>query len=226
MARKKTAKQQARRLLQEIESPDQLTCEQVRALLPAFVAAERAGEDVDSSPEYELLRRHLDSCEDCMALYAAIGEDLEALLGEEDVLPQVQLTPPSFFTPARESENIVLRVVEGLRRRFELSLMLPRLVPTGPTLSGGKRTVLFSDNLTEIPGAPLVSVSIDRDGQGPADLLVAVREASAATRWQIQLVTGDTTRSAITDERGIARFGQIAIENLSELTLSCSEVVE
>jgi predicted anti-sigma-YlaC factor YlaD len=224
MTRKATTEQQLARLRQAIESAGGLTCEQVRAALSAFVAAERAGDDVDADPVYAALLRHLDSCADCSALYAEIAEDLEALVGPAEILPQVELTPPTFFTIARRNDSLTLRVIKGMRRRFELDLALPRLAPVITTLGDG-RTTLFSDSLTEVDGAPLVSVSLHAS-EGPAELLVAVRDSSTATRWRVQLVIGDAARTATTDERGIARFGDLAVKGLAGLRLSIGELVE
>lgn len=223
MPRKRRTGQQAERLLQALQATDDLTSAHVRDLLPAFVAAEQAGEDVDRDPAYAALLRHLDRCEDCMALYTDLAEDLEALADEEQQLGQAPLTPPSFFTPARQANNAVVRVIKGLKRRFALDLAIPALAPARPTLGDRQRATLFADNLAELPGAPLVSVSISAN-EGLAELLVAIREASAETRWRVRLVLGDTVRAATTDERGIARFDRLPVEGLEGLTLICSEI--
>src|SRR5262249_17868841 len=156
---------------------DDLTCEEAQAQLPALVEAERAGVDVDAMREYAALLRHLDRCADCMELYTELAEDLESLVGEAEPRPQAQLKPPAFFTPARQTENVVLRVLRGVQRRFEFTLPAPRLAPQIATLSGGQQKVLFGDTLTEVPGAPFASLSLSGES-GSAELLVAVREAA------------------------------------------------
>jgi len=223
MTRKATTEQQIARLQQAIEAAGELTCEQVRTALAAFVAAERDGVDVDADPAYAALLRHLDSCADCNALYAAIAEDLAALVGPTEVFPQVELTPPTFFTTAQQNDSVMLRVIKGRRRRFELDLALPPLAPVIATL-GSAWTMLFSDSLIEVDGAPLVSVAM-RASTGLVEMLVTVRDPSAATRWQVQLALDGTTQTVATDARGSAHFGDLVVAGLPELRLSIGELV-
>lgn len=218
-----TAAQAAARLLQAIDAPDDLSCDEAQALLPAFVEDERAGVDVDAAPEYAALLQHLDRCAECMELYSTLAEDLEALASEEEPQPLPPLTPPSFFSPVRQSETVVVRILRGITRRFELALAIPKLVSSVATLSGGQRTNLFSDTLTELDGAPLVSISLLAEN-GVADVIVAVREAAAPTRWQVQLINGDDVRTAATDAQGIARFAGLAAQSLQDVTVSCVEI--
>lgn len=205
------------RLLQALDAVDELNCEQARAQIPALVEAERAGEDVDAAPEYQALLLHLDRCEECLDLYSALAEDLETLAGASEALPQAQLHPPTFFAPARQSEGVILRVWQGMKRRFELTVPAPRLAPAIATLSGGQRVPLFNDNLPEVAGTPVVSVSLS-GAPTAAEVLVAIRDP-AVTRWQVQLLASDTPHTAITDERGIAQFVGLAVEELQNMTL-------
>jgi predicted anti-sigma-YlaC factor YlaD len=218
-----TAAQAAARLLQALDTPDDLTCDEAQTLLPAFVEGERAGLDVDAAPDYAALLRHLDHCAECMELYTTLAQDLEALAGEEEPQPLPPLTPPSFFSPMRQSETVVVRILRGMTRRFELALAIPKLVPSVATLSGGQRTKLFSDTLTELDGAPVVSISMLAEN-GVADVMVAVREVTAPTRWQVQLINGDDVQTATTDTQGIARFGGLAVQSLQDVTVSCVEI--
>jgi hypothetical protein len=188
------------------------------------VDAERAGEDVDAAPEYAALLRHLDHCADCTTLYAEVSEDLEALVGEADKLPRVRPAAPTFFAPARESDNVILRVLRGMARRFELTLAAPRLAPAIATLSGGGKANVFSDRLSEVQGHPFVGVTLRPDNDR-AELAVAIREASAATRWRVRLMTGDIVREATTDAQGIARFTDLPVAGLREINLHCAELV-
>jgi hypothetical protein len=57
-----------------------------------------------------------------------------------------------------------------------------------------------------------------------ADVIVAVREAAAPTRWQVQLINGDDVRIAATDAQGIARFAGLAVQSLQDVTVSCVEI--
>jgi hypothetical protein len=218
-----TTAQAATRLLQVLDAPDELSCDEAQALLPTFVEDERAGVDIDAAPEYAALLRHLDRCADCVELYTTLAEDLDALADEGDMSPLPPLTPPPFFSPVRQSDTVVVRMLRGMTRRFELALAIPRLVPAVATLSGGQRANLFSDTLTELDGAPLVSISLLAE-DGVADVIVAVREAAAQTRWQVQLINGDDIRTATTNAQGIAQFGGLAVNSLRDLTVSCVEL--
>lgn len=217
-----TEEQAAARLLKALEAQDDLSCDEARTRLSALVEAEAAGVDVDAAPEFAALLRHIDHCEGCTELYAQLAADLEALGGAAGERLEAP-APPAFFAPARQSDSVVLRVLGGLRRRFELKLALPRLAPSLPTLGSGKRADLFTDTLAEVSGAPLVAVSLVANA-GVADVLVAVREASAQTRWQVQLIAGDRVQTATTDEQGIARFGGLAIATVQDVTVSCVEI--
>jgi hypothetical protein len=222
MTRKAMTEQQIARLQQALESAGGLSCEQVRTALAAFVAAERDGVDVDADPAYAALLGHLDSCADCSALYAEIAADLAALVGPAEVLPQIELTPPTFFTTARQTDKVMLRVIKGQRRRFELDLALPQFAPVIAIL-GSSWTTLFSDSLVEVDGAPLVAVAL-RANAGAIEMFVSVRDPSAATRWQVHFVLDDATHTVATDPAGIAHFGDLAIAGLPELRLSIGEL--
>jgi hypothetical protein len=224
MTRESDAAQQAARLLDALSAPDDVTCEQARAQVPDLVDAERAGQDVDEAPEYVALLQHLGSCEDCTALYAELAEDLEALLGEEEVLPQIRPAAPAFFAPARDSESVVLRVLRGLTRRFELTLAPPQLAPAIATLSGGQQANLFNDRLGEVKGEPFVVVTANVD-EGRAAVRVAIREASAEARWRVRLTAGDIERAAITGAQGSVQFDDLPVAGLQELTLYCAELL-
>lgn len=220
-----TEQQGAERLLQALNEPDELSCAEARELIPALVEAEQAGEDVDANPQFAALLRHLDHCPECPELYAQLAEDLEALTGADAVLPPVPLTAPDFFTPARQSKNIILRLLRGLKRGFELDLAIPSLTPAGALLSGGERASLFSDRLPELAGNPQVIVALESEPDAPK-LLVAVREGGALTRWRVQLQIGDQVYTAHTNERGIAQFSGFSIAQLQRadrLSVICTE---
>jgi hypothetical protein len=77
--------------------------------------------------------------------------------------------------------------------------------------------------LPEVEGSPLVSVSLSIDG-GLAELRVAIREADAATPWQVQIATDTSPQTATTDAQGIARFAGLPITSFSHITINCSAV--
>lgn len=212
-------------LRRALNESDDLTCEQAQELLPAFVDAELAGEDVDASPAYAALLRHLDHCADCTDLYATLAEDMQSVLAEGKPALQPDPAPPTIFAPVRQTEHVILRLIRGFTRGFELSLKDPRLTLSQGVLGGGKQIPLFRDNLPEMSGAPAVVVALDTHPESPM-VLVAVRESARSTRWRVQLQIGDRSYEALTDEYGIARLGGFSAEQLYEagqLNVICIE---
>lgn len=219
-----TGQQAAARLLRALDVADNLSHEEAQAQISALVDAERAGQDVDADPAYAELLHHLDRCDGCMEIYAGLAEDIATLVGEEELLPSLSLTPPSFFAPARQTESIVLRVLRGIARQFELTLVPPRLVPTIATLSGGQRINLFADRLGEVLGAPLLAVTLSiKDSM--ANLQITIREGAAGTRWQVHFTAGDMVRMATTDERGTVYFSDVPAADLQTIALRCVELL-
>lgn len=210
----------AARLLSALEGQTLLDCTQVRALLPDFVEAEAAGVDVDTQPEYAALLQHLDSCAECMALYAELSADLEYVMDAPAVPTEMLTAPPTFFKPARQTENVVLRVLGNIQRAFQLDIRVR--LPNPGTLSGGQSVNFFADTLPEVNGTPIVAVALvpAADGSLPS-LLVAVREPQQTGSWEIQLVTSDETRQATTDAQGLARFEAVTLAAGAQLHLSC-----
>ncbi len=225
MTRKPINEQEAiERLNRALETPaDDLTHEQAEALLPALIEAERAGEDVDSSPRFAALLSHLEQCDDCLDLYEQMAEDMEALVGEAETLPTVALEPPTFFAPVRQSEKFALRLLQQVKRGFEFTFQLPALGPAAATLGKGTRESLFADNVREVEGAPHVSVAIGGSDEA-AELGIAVRDLVHQGRWRIELTVGEQTFSAITDEHGIARFKDLKVAGLDDIILRCVEL--
>jgi hypothetical protein len=213
----------AGRLLDALGVPDDLTHAEVQEHLQALVEAELAGVDVDAASEYTHLLRHLDHCEDCTALYAALAEDLAVLADPASTLPADRPSAPAFFPPARQDEHVILRIFGDVLRRFELALRAPQLAPTVATLGGGTRATLFTDTLAEINGSPLVSVALRAEGD-LAELQVAIREAQATPHWQIQVAAGEIVRTAVTDDRGVAVFSDLPLAQLQQLTITCVEL--
>ncbi len=226
-----TEQEAALRLHQALTAVDPLTPEQAQALLPALVEAEHAGVDVDSDPTFAALLQHLDHNEESMALYLELSEDLELALDPAADLPAVPV-PPTFFRTLRDTGKVVLRLLQGLSRRFELTLAMPNLTPRVATLGSGgsgdqpRREALFSSRLHEIAGKPLMAVTLHITG-GVAELQVAVRDATPTTRWQVNLSLGDRSQTTQTDAQGIARFTNLLVSDLQQvqtLRLTCAEV--
>lgn len=205
----------AARFLRALEAPNPLSCEEACEQLPAFVEAEAAGQDVDADPAFAALLQHLDHCADCITLYEELAANFEAALNPAETLPA--LSPaPTFFLPARQSQNVILTVLGALHEAFQLQLNV-RLPATG-ALSGAASANLFTDTLAEVAGTPLLIVSLVPGAAGqPPDLLVAVQNTTS--RWQVTLATPGSNRDASTDAQGIARFAGVAIANGEQLEL-------
>lgn len=213
----------AARLAEALSAQDDLSHDQAEALLPALIDAEQAGEDVAGNAAFTAVLRHLDHCERCLNLYEQLADDRAAVVGEADLLPTIAPALPVFFpAPVRLGDHILLQVARGLIRRFTLTLDVPRLAPSLATLSGAQRQ-LYSDRLGQVPGTPLLAVTVGRDA-GSIWLQVAVREIGQKTTWQLQLDLGDQTLSAATDSRGIARFTLPPDVALGEVRLHCEEL--
>jgi hypothetical protein len=91
--------QAAARLLQAFDKQPEMNCEDIQGLIPGLIEAESAGNDVHANPEFAALLKHLDECSTCSELYESVVGDLDATLGEADVLPEVGPYPGTFFTP-------------------------------------------------------------------------------------------------------------------------------
>lgn len=207
----------AARLLRALETPDPLTCNMAREQLDAFVEAEAAGQDVDSDPAFADLLQHLDHCVDCTTLYAELAAGLDAALNSAESLPT--LSPaPSFFAPARQSQNVIVTLLGALRQAFQLRLNVR--LPLAETLSGGTSVQLFGDTLTEVEGAPLLIVSlVPGAANAQPDVLVAVQTSNSDSQWEVTLATASASREAITDAQGIARFVGVALANGEQIEL-------
>src|SRR6185436_9100197 len=118
---------------------------------------------------------------------------------------------------------VLLRIVHGLVRRFELTLSVPRLQPSVAVLSNQTNLTLFVDSLPEVRDTPLVAVSLRVIDETHSNLLVTIRTAEVQTHWRILVATGETIHTADTDGRGIAQFEELSLNNIQKLRLSCTE---
>lgn len=221
-ADKQTEREYAARLLRALESADDASCDEMEALLPTFVEAEQSGLDVESDPAFARLLTHLDHCERCVERYVALSADLAALTDAAETSEPVRAAPPAFFAPARQHENVVLRVLRGLTRRFELVLPLPQLSTGVAVLGPGDQVPLFVDTVNDVAGAPRLRVVLSAGTTQPA-VQVIVRETTQRP-WQVQLTVGERLLTAQTDERGVAEFPEVAIGDADSILVRCSEL--
>lgn len=208
------------------QDPEDLTCEQVQALLPAFIDAERAGVDVETIPMYAAVLRHFDRCPDCLDLYAALSESLDAIEGIS-LEPLADPTSSPAFVLARQSEKIKLYVMQGLQRCFAMVVPMPKLGPGVKVMGSGDRLSLFTDTLQpeEIDSQPFVSAVMYPYGEPPT-LLVAVREQHGRYPWRVQLQLGELSYSAQTNEQGVARltgFSEEQLRSAKQMSIICTQ---
>jgi hypothetical protein len=218
-----SATEQTDRLLRLFNGQDEISCEMVQALLPAFVEAEQRGEDVDQNSTYGALLLHLDQCAECLALYEQLAEDLAAALFAEEPLPQTNRLPPAFFpAPIQKGPYLWLHQLPGSNDRFQLTVELPLQRPALATLSGVQQP-LFSDTLAEIAGNPLLAVSVSYEDKD-SWLQIALREPGKVVTWQVVLESESQRLKAVTDARGVVRFALASIPPDSRLKLYCEAV--
>ncbi|HEY0734030.1 MAG TPA: hypothetical protein VGD69_03920 [Herpetosiphonaceae bacterium] len=226
MNRKPRSGQEAASILQGLfNAADDLSCEQAQQQLPGLVDDERAGVDVDQIPAYAALLQHLDHCADCTDLYEALSENLAALTNEQVELPPANVTPPAIFAPGRRSGPVVIRVLQGLKRRFALDIAMLTFRPAVETLGKGPQIQLFTAKLPELAGNPFVSVVLKLGAAQPA-LAVTIREGSRPATWHVQFHLGEQVYSATTDEHGIAELTGFTLEQLrtaDQMAVSCAE---
>lgn len=212
------------RLRQAIAAETGLDCAQADEQLPALVQAEAAGVDVDATAAFAALLRHLDRCASCAARYAALVADLQALAAADEAPPL--LAPPTFFAPQaeRHTERITLRIWQGMARTLELRVTPPTLAHKIPTLGGQRDATLFADHIAELPGTPLLAVTLTLQGES-ALLRVAVRDLTGPTRWQVRLLIGAQQLEQQTDEHGLAEFAGLPLAGLDQIQITCTELV-
>lgn len=211
------------RLLRALEAADDATCAEIEPLLPAFIEAEQTGVEVEADPTFARLLAHLDHCEHCVERYVALSEELEDLTRAAEE-PDEQPMPKTSSTSAesRPQAGVVLRVLRGLSRRFELLLAVPQLSPAVATLGPGNEVPLFTDTLNDVAGAPRLRVVVSARAPHP-QVQVIVREADQR-RWQVQLTAGAKLYTAQTDDRGVAIFPVVDVEGSGSLLVRCSEL--
>ncbi len=220
-----SAVEAARRLQAALTVADTLSCAEAEELLPALLEADHAGEDPEQNPGLRALLTHLDHCAACLDLYEQILNAEEAVVGAQERLSDyVPAYIPTFFSqPIPKGEYVLLQVLKGIQRRFELSFALPRLMPSIPTMSGQQRT-LYADTLAEVAGSPFLALQLTREPSGP-QLQLALRDPGQAQQWRIELQLGEQTLTQITDARGMVRFALPADSALTAIKILCEELL-
>ncbi|MBA3944203.1 MAG: hypothetical protein H0X37_06520 [Herpetosiphonaceae bacterium] len=213
--------QQAARLWQALNETSSLACAEVAPLLDELIQAEAQDVDVERDPRFKPVLQHLNQCEQCTELYAEMSEDIAMVTSGPVVPVPAMLKPPVFFPAAatRQGQRWSLRVWQEVKRSFELLITPPQLAPKMAVLGSGE--ALVAERLDELPGTPLVAVTLTGTGEQPR-LRVAVRDATPGTHWRIILTMGEHHAEAITDEQGVTDF-VLPPSPLAELRLSCTE---
>lgn len=215
----------AARLLQSLTSTDELASTHADDVLPALVVAEQSGADVERDPAFAAALRHLEHCDRCLEQYERLSEELAALIEAGDApRTEVAPTPPTFFGPERERDGIIVRVLRGIARSFEIALPAPRLAPAVALLDGDGDQLLFTGALDDVSGPPRISIGMTGE-RGAPTLTVVIRDP-VRRQWQVQLAVGDGVRTVTTDASGGATFTGLAISPGESITVRCTELAE
>jgi hypothetical protein len=227
-----SAQQAAARLRDSLDADEPMTPEEVQALLPELIAAEQSGEHVDADERFAPLLRHLDANPESMAQYVRLSEDVTGdvttILDEQEALPEATANPPFFFKAEPAPGTVIVSLLQGIYRGFEMLINLPDLQPALQSRSGvrseeGKTVQLFSDRVRAMTDTPQIDVMLHLFA-GPAELVVTVGE-TPVKRWQIDLSLDDRIYTARTDRHGVAHLFDLSVDELQEATavrLTCT----
>jgi hypothetical protein len=133
---------------------------------------------------------------------------------------------PSFFVPVHRSENTMFWMAQGLKRRFRIQVAVPHLRMNEAALNGGRRVLLFSDQVGELVGNRLVGVALEFDPVVPS-LTVIVCDRAALGRWELNFEIGNYFFTERTDAHGITQISGFLVEQLQQvdrLGLACTEM--
>ncbi|GAB4168691.1 MAG: hypothetical protein Fur005_30010 [Roseiflexaceae bacterium] len=209
MATESSQQRAAARLLAELTKTSSLACATAREQIPALIEAEASVLDVDRDPAFTALLEHFDTCAECLAIYEATAAAYE-LLDQPAAQPIPQ--PPRFFVPLQRSEHAVVRMLQGLRRRFELSLTIPALTPVAaaePT-----PIELLSTTMTNLPDPPTLQVHLHPTP--PTATLHVLFHDPQTPQWSIRLVVDAYSYQAAPDSSGLATIHNLDLTTLRQ----------
>lgn len=207
-------------LYDALERDRKLTCNQVRALLEDFVAAEQAGVEVDSDLRYSLLLEHLDDCDECMSIYQELSEaadlfDSERL--EYNNAPESRV--PNFFPP--QLPSYILRLMNQHPRQVAIHLPVQHPVEwVGKLGSKHREATIFSGLLSELPEQPKLQVSARPYDDRYVSLTVQVQNKTGPQAWRFDLRAGEFQGSQTSDQNGSAIFQKIDLAALDALEIT------
>jgi len=212
---------------------DANVCDHIVAQLDDYIDAQLAGEAyVEQYPEVAL---HLDACETCAELYAALYDLARA--EATDSLPQPAHTPDpdlNFLTTETPAPLERLRsAVQQIGERLVLQLTPDLLPPLRPALSGAARRkpadedryaeVLLQLDAEQMGAAWPAALAAYRDAQQPDHCLVEVEVAPPGRAWPdladipVMLAWDAEERNALTDAWGLAVFEGVPVTALAEI---------
>ena len=176
---------------ERFEQPDPLTHEQAKQLLPALVAAEQAGEDVDSDPRFADLLLHLEKNALSLDLYEALSSVADQ--------PSAAASAPQFFTVPRQ--------------QYHLRVSIPSYNVNSATLSSGRRVTVFTGPLPAQPTAPQLILSLFV-GDDPYLEILALDD-EPGMRWQVEIQIGPRSFRLQTNPAGEATLTGLALADLA-----------
>lgn len=160
-------------------------------------------------------------------LEQAWREALQQIVQQDEQAAVLASSPhPARLRKTRQEDAVALTVWEDLLRGFALRVPTPLALAT-PILS--EQNTLFTDNLPEVRGNPVVSVSRSGKDQGTPRLLVAIGEVPVRATWLVQLLVNDQVVAvARTDEAGVAEFTHLPpdVWQHQQFTLICRELAD
>jgi hypothetical protein len=215
------ADSQRERLRQALQTPQTLNCENIEDLLIAFVQAEAAGEDIDQ-PRFRELSEHLSTCADCLELYEQLTQDLK-LLTQGPPAARPAFAAPSFFAPDinRQGKTFNLKIWTASPQTIEIQLPRPQLLAKVAVLKD--LSALFSQEVPELTGKPEIAGTATLQGEH-VQIRIMISSAEPDQRWRVQLESGAIRLEQITSPAGIVEFEPISRADLSQLTITCTQI--
>lgn len=206
-------------LQQELTKPGQLFCEQAQELMPYYY--DTVARQQLSTTEQANFLLHLNGCLNCAEEYqmlARFEDDFEFAQASNLKIP-TRLTelPPK---PASHIQKVIDTVSKlKILLKFSYSpAVAESATPYNPSPKDDDKITIFSDAITaQFPVT--VTVQAERISATSCDLSVQLKDNPNLAGQNITLSYLDKRQSALTDEKGCARFASVPIEVLPQITL-------
>lgn len=214
------AESQRERLRQAIQAPQKLNCDDLEDRIIEFVQAEAAGEDT-TQPHFQELSEHLSTCGDCLELYEQLAQDLEMLTGLPADRPAV--AAPTFVEPdiRLKRKAIELLAWTAPRQKIQVKMPPPQLLAKVAVLKD--QSALFFQEVPGLAGNPEIAATATLEGE-QIQIRIMISSADPDQRWRVQLESGSIQLEHSTNAEGIVEFEPIDQADLSQLTITCTQV--